>query len=320
VRVLVFAGRIAESGGGKSGGPVAGGIDEDVGLFFWRGGGEGVVAEAEGAAYAPDAGVAGGLKIDLAVADHGSFFCADADLIHEGAESERIGLFEGEAVSTVDVEEVIGEAEALADAASGADGLVGEDSHDARGGRGGGIGGVELVKSVEGVEDAFIGVGEVELVGTIVVEEKFVGAGLQSCVDLVDQNAVGCREGAAKEHGRAVADETGDDRVFKVGAADVLEGGVDAVAEILSRIDEGAVEIEDEKPEALDRDRAKDVDHDSSVGGARVQGPGGRGSAIGEQGTGEGACSLRPVRVFGYGMVMAVWAVARPMVLTAICV
>jgi hypothetical protein len=69
------------------------------------------------------------------------------------------------------------------------------------------------------------------------------------------------------------------------GAAELLQRGVDAVAEVLRRIDEGAVEVEDEKLEALDRNRSKDVDHDSSV--TRGQGSGVRdqGSGFRSQGT-----------------------------------
>jgi hypothetical protein len=57
--------------------------------------------------------------------------------------------------------------------------------------------------------------------------------------------------------------------ILKRAAANVGKGGVDAVAEVLSRIDEGAVKVEDKQFEALDWDWSKDVDHGSSVAGKK---------------------------------------------------
>jgi hypothetical protein len=124
---------------------------------------------------------------------------------------------------------------------------------------------VELVEGMERVEDAFIGVGEVELVSAVIVEEESVGLGMEFGVDVVGVDAVGRRERAADEHRRSIANKAGDKGIFKAGSAGVDEGCVDAVAEILRRIDEGAIKVEDEQPESLDRDRVKDVDHGSSV-------------------------------------------------------
>ena len=59
--------------------------------------------------------------------------------------------------------------------------------------------------------------------------------------------AVGVAEGAADEHGDAVADVAGDDGVGELGLAEVGEGGVDGVAEVDAGVDEGAVEVEDEE-------------------------------------------------------------------------
>jgi hypothetical protein len=205
------------------------------------------------------------LDVDLAVADHDCFIGAYADLVHEGAEAEGIGLFEGEGVSTIDVEEVAGEAEAFADAAGGANGLVGKHSHNAGGGWGYGVGVVEGMEGMERVEDSFVGVGEVEFMSAVVVEKEGVGLVLELGVDLLDWDVVGGGEGAAEEHRCTVADEAGYGGIIESGAADVLEGGVDAVAEILGRIDEGAVEVEYEEFQAVDGDGAEDVDHGFSV-------------------------------------------------------
>ena len=59
--------------------------------------------------------------------------------------------------------------------------------------------------------------------------------------------AFGVAEGPADEQGGAVADVAGDDGFGKCGLAEVLEGGVDGVAEVDAGVDEGAVEIEDEE-------------------------------------------------------------------------
>jgi hypothetical protein len=58
---------------------------------------------------------------------------------------------------------------------------------------------------------------------------------------------VGVAEGAADEHGGAVADVAGDEGVGQGRLADVGEGGVDGVAEVEGGVDERAVEIEDEQ-------------------------------------------------------------------------
>jgi hypothetical protein len=161
----------------------------------------------------------------------------------------------------------------------------------------GGVSVVKLVEGVERVENTFVGVGEVELVGAVEVEEEGIGLVLEILFDLIDGDAVGGGERAADKHWSAVADEAGDGGVFESGAAYVFEGGVDTVAKVLGRIDEGAVEVEYEELEALDRNLAKDVDHGSSVGGARVQGTGFREQGTGnrEQGTGNREQGREPV-------------------------
>ena len=96
------------------------------------------------------------------------------------------------------------------------------------------IGDMECTEGLERLENAFVSVGEVELVGAVVIKKEGVGEGLEIAVDLVDRDAVGCGKRAADEHGRSIANESGDGGVSEWGAANVGEGCVDAVAEILS--------------------------------------------------------------------------------------
>ena len=58
---------------------------------------------------------------------------------------------------------------------------------------------------------------------------------------------MGVAEGAADEHGGAVADVAGDERVGQGRLADVGEGGVDGVAEVEGGIDERAIKIKDQQ-------------------------------------------------------------------------
>ena len=117
----------------------------------------------------------------------------------EGFEAGGVGFFEVEAIAAVDLEEEGSEGEAGADLARGIDGLVGEDGEQGAG-KGGANGG-------EGVEDAGVGAGVVEFVDAIVVEEEGKRGGY---ILLVVEVAFGVAEGAAKEHGGAVADEGAD--------------------------------------------------------------------------------------------------------------
>ena len=78
----------------------------------------------------------------------------------------------------------------------------------------------------------------------VVAEEE--GEGFFDVLFVVDV-AGGVAEGAADEHGDAVAYVAGDDSFGERGLAEVGEGGVDGVAEVDAGVDEGAVEVEDEK-------------------------------------------------------------------------
>jgi carbonic anhydrase len=96
----------------------------------------------------------------------------------------------------------------------------------------------------EGFEDAGVDVGVVELVDAVVVEEKCERFGY---ILLVGGVAFGVPDGAADQHGGPVADVARDDGFGEGGLAEMGEGGVDGVAEIDARVDEGAVEIEDDE-------------------------------------------------------------------------
>ena len=52
-----------------------------------------------------------------------------------------------------------------------------------------------------------------------------------------------------------------------MGATEFLERRVDAVAEVLRRVDERAVEVKDEEFETVDRHRTKDANHEVSLTG-----------------------------------------------------
>src|ERR1700733_802958 len=166
----------------EGGCPVGGGIDEHVGGDGFEAAG----GEAKGAANAPGAGVTGGLHVDLAVTDHHGLLGARIGFLHEGEEAFGVGLFGCEAVAAVNIEEVGCEAEGFADGARGTDGFVGEDGHGAvrRGGLGIRLGHrlgfgfiVDSAQGGEGFENAFVGVGVVELVFAIVVEKEGVALG-----------------------------------------------------------------------------------------------------------------------------------------------
>ena len=147
-----------------------------------------------------------------------------------------IGLFGVEAVASVVLKEEWREAEGGADVAGGVYGLVGEDGHG------------EIrhcgADGLEGLDGSGVDVGEVEFVDAVVVEEEGEGFGYKF---FVVEIAGGIAEGAADEHGGSVAEMAGDDGWRELGLAEVAEHGVDGVGEINAGVDEGAVEIEDEK-------------------------------------------------------------------------
>ena len=95
----------------------------------------------------------------------------------------------------------------------------------------------------EGFEDAVVAAGVVQLVGAVVGEEEVEGAAEEvvGLVGVEGVEVVGVAEGAANEHGGAVADVAGDEGVGQGRLADVGEGSVYGVAEVQRGIDERAV-------------------------------------------------------------------------------
>ncbi len=204
-------------------------------------GGEGVWAEAVEAAERTGAGSAGGFDVDVRVADHDGFVELDLGLADEGEEAFGIGLFGGEGVSTVVLEEEAVEAEVCADGSAGHDGFVGEDGH--------GEIGTALADGGEGFKNTWIEGGEIQLVDLVVGDKPvqgFVDEGVVVRVGFV-VDEVGVGERAADERGGSVADVGGDGFRVEFGFAEVLESRVDGVGEIDLGVDEGSIEVEDEE-------------------------------------------------------------------------
>ena len=118
------------------------------------------------------------------------------------------------------------------------DGFVGEDGHEEI--RSGGA------NLCEGFEDAAIDVGEVKFVHAVVVKEEGECFGYILFIVCV---AFRVAESATDQHACSVADVARDDGFGEFGLSKMDEASIDRVAEVDARIDEGAVEIEDEKCE-----------------------------------------------------------------------
>ena len=101
----------------------------------------------------------------------------------------------------------------------------------------------------EGFEDAVVAAGVVELVGAVVGEEEVEGAAEEvvAVAGVEGVEIAGIAEGAADEHGGAVADVAGDEGIGQGRLADVDEGGVYGVAEVERGVDQRAVKIEDQQ-------------------------------------------------------------------------
>ena len=105
---------------------------------------------------------------------------------------------------------------------------------------------MQLVQSLERVENALVGVSEVQLVLAIVLQKERVGLGEQILVHLVRSDVPGQCQRTPHEHGGAVADEAGDHGVGQMDKIEFPQRCIHAVAQVLSGIDQRAVEIEDE--------------------------------------------------------------------------
>ena len=124
---------------------------------------------------------------------------------------------------------------------------------------------MQVAQSGESLNDTVVCIGKVQFVFAIVLEEECVSFGEESFVHLRGMDVVSQRQRPPHEHGSAVADKARDLGVAKRPAAVFGKRCVDAVAQILCGIDESAVEIEHEQLKTFDRQRAKHMDHASSL-------------------------------------------------------
>ena len=208
------------------------------------GGGERVGGKPEGAADGSGTAVACSQDIDVGVANHDDLGGLDGMVAElrgfgdEGEETVGVGLFGVKAVATVVLEEEPGEVEVVADGAGRVDRLVGKERD--------GEGRMGETDEFEGFYDAGIDGGEVNFVNAVEVQKERDGFGY---IFFVVNVAFGIAERTADEHGGTVAEVTRDDLLWQQGFAEVGEHGVDGVGEISARVDEGAVEVEDEELE-----------------------------------------------------------------------
>jgi hypothetical protein len=203
-------------------------IDQEVGGIC----AEAVNAEAIGDAAGPNSRIAGGANIDVGIAHHHGFLRRGIEITKEDANADRIGFLFFEAVPAVDITEIAGKIEALEDGAAEDDRLVGQDSH-------GMLGEKSKTFADTGIRDSVV-----EHVRAIVGQE--VGKAFV-CVNIRNfSRRCTFAEGAANENGRAIADKTVNGFVGERGASHVFEHRVDGKSEVELRIDESAIEIEDE--------------------------------------------------------------------------
>jgi len=147
-------------------------IENPVGQFFHavhqqvRGGiGQRFGLEPVGDATARNAGVAGGLNVHGAVADHQGAVAADAGLFPEGLHADGVGLLEVETIAAVDLEEVVVHAQAIDDQLADANRLVGEHGHAL----------ARRMQPLERFPDAGVEGGVIQVVLAVVLEKKLEG-------------------------------------------------------------------------------------------------------------------------------------------------
>lgn len=151
-------------------GPLRGSVDDNV-RFDFR---EVLRSEAESTADGPRAGIACRFYIHFAVADHHRFLWSYTGFLYKCAEALGIGLLGREAITSENVQEVVGHAQAFANASCGSDGLVGEHGHRARRTP---VRIVQIAERGKRLKNAFIGICEIEFVFAIVLEEERIRAG-----------------------------------------------------------------------------------------------------------------------------------------------
>ena len=103
--------------------------------------------------------------------------------------------------------------------------------------------------------NAVVDGGVVEFVFAVVGEKKLQSLANGGFVDGV------AAESALDEDWGAVADVAGDDVVGEGGASDVAKGGVDGMHEVEARVDQGAIEVKDDKLDGAGIECSAGLDH-----------------------------------------------------------
>src|SRR5579859_763801 len=209
---------------------------------------QGVGSESVGYTAAPDAGIAGGEHVNIRIADDDGFFRRAAAFTAQSVYAQRVGLLGGEAVSAVDLKEEITQSERLHDLPRRVHGLVAKHGEPARRSV---IEGCELLQSGQ---NPVIDQSVIQLVLAVVKQKVLQRAHEERLVVRVAQ-------GAAHQRRSAVADVAGDDVEGEFGASEVPQHGIDGVGQVEARIHQGAIEIENEKPQLLARNWAVENDH-----------------------------------------------------------
>src|SRR6202030_1034988 len=176
---------------------------------------------------AENACVASGLHVNFGVPDEHGLVRLGAKFAKDGVYTEGIRFFGGETISAIDGAKISGEAEGVQDAHADAHGLVGKHGH-----RHGG-------KFAQRFGNAGICASVVHFVCFVMGEEKFQGA-----VELLGVHVLA--QGFGDEHGRAIADVAGNSFIRQFRAMQLAERGVYRMDQVELRIDERAVEIENQ--------------------------------------------------------------------------
>ncbi len=111
---------------------------------------------------------------------------------------------------------------------------------------------MDLVKRVQRLQHAFVGVGEVQFVLAIVVEEELVRFDEQLVAGLLAVIGGKC---FPHQHNHAIADVARDNLVGKARPPELLQGRIHTVAEILRRIDQRAIQIKHQQLQLIHRQR-----------------------------------------------------------------
>ncbi len=224
--------------------------------------------KAVGDAAGSDACVSRGEDIHRAVADEQGVFGRGAGFQHESVDADGVRFLMREAVAAVDGEEEVRERESVEDIATDANRLVGEDGHVE----------AQMGEGFERLANAGIGTSEIKLVQRVVLQEKL------ECSEHLLFGGLGS-EGAAYEDRGAITHVGSDGFLGDRREAEASAGGVDGVGEVLTRVNESSIQVEDQKFWSKEDEGARSVSrHDGhayeldpilQAGGEATQGVGG---------------------------------------------